>query len=243
MKSFRISFLASVMVLLVLAMMFSAVPSANVFAQGGTPTGTPEVEPTPVQCPGTQVSRLVEGTLARVIPIAPNNAPNVFKREPSRNARTIDLLKANDEVLVLDGPFCAERLAWFKVEWKGLEGWTPEGDATTYWMEPVDLLSNAELSGTPGADSVCRGSLPTRLEKGMLAQIAAVPPRNLPNVFKVRPGVRERGIDLLNPGQEVFILDGPRCADNLTWWQVDWKGITGWTPEADLRNYWLEPKN
>jgi hypothetical protein len=42
-----------------------------------------------------------------------------------------------DIFAVLEGPICAQDKAWWKVRYGGVEGWTPEGDATTYWVEPL----------------------------------------------------------------------------------------------------------
>jgi len=44
------------------------------------------------------------------------------------------------------------------------------------------------------------------------------------------------------PGGESFdVLDGPRCADGMNWWQVNYADVQGWTVEADSKDYWLVP--
>lgn len=44
------------------------------------------------------------------------------------------------------------------------------------------------------------------------------------------------------PAGDVFtVLDGPVCAEGFAWYQVEFIGIIGWTPEGDNEDYWLEP--
>ncbi len=31
------------------------------------------------------------------------------------------------------------------------------------------------------------------------------------------------------------------CAQGLTWWEVQFNDITGWTAESNTADYWLEP--
>jgi ABC-type antimicrobial peptide transport system permease subunit len=38
---------------------------------------------------------------------------------------------------VLEGPVCAENMAWWKVQYQGQTGWTAEGQGTDYWLEPL----------------------------------------------------------------------------------------------------------
>jgi hypothetical protein len=45
------------------------------------------------------------------------------------------------------------------------------------------------------------------------------------------------------PGGEQFtVLDGPQCGLNgLTFWQVQYGDLIGWTAEGQGNDYWLEP--
>jgi hypothetical protein len=44
------------------------------------------------------------------------------------------------------------------------------------------------------------------------------------------------------PGGGSFtVLDGPICADDTAWWQVDYQGLSGWTVEGMNSESWLEP--
>jgi len=43
-------------------------------------------------------------------------------------------------------------------------------------------------------------------------------------------------------GGEIFtVLDGPVCADEFNWWQVEYGKLVGWTVEGTLDAYWIEP--
>jgi hypothetical protein len=54
----------------------------------------------------------------------------------------------------------------------------------------------------------------------------------------------EADINAQVPDGDIFrVLDGPRCADNYVWWEVDYAGTTGWLAEGDAEanQYWLTP--
>ena len=42
------------------------------------------------------------------------------------------------------------------------------------------------------------------------------------------------------PGENLLVIDGPRCANGYTWWQVrTLEGLEGWAAEGDAESYWL----
>jgi hypothetical protein len=42
----------------------------------------------------------------------------------------------------------------------------------------------------------------------------------------------------------IDILDGPVCTqDGIAWWQVEWRGKTGWTAEGQANTYWVVPNS
>lgn len=74
----------------------------------------------------------------------------------------------------------------------------------------------------------------------MKASVSTDPP--LPNRVRTSAGLNSTYLGLIEPGEEVDILDGPICSDNMVWWKVDnRKGLIGWTSEGDLNSYWLVP--
>jgi hypothetical protein len=48
-------------------------------------------------------------------------------------------------------------------------------------------------------------------------------------------------VGTIEGGRGFDVLDGPTCADGLTWWQVDDGALVGWTVEGSGDEYWLEP--
>lgn len=79
--------------------------------------------------------------------------------------------------------------------------------------------------------------LPHRLTVGQLARVTP----GTPNRLRASPSTRGDILDLM-PGGTVFrVLDGPICAEDFSWWQVDYNGVIGWTVEGMNFDYWLEP--
>jgi len=117
-----------------------------------TPTSSPEptrtVEPsvttTPLPtatnqagCPGALPSRLRVGRTG-VVSLDPPIA-NRVRREPDRNAEVLGQIMPGEKFIVLEGPRCADGWAWWRVRshTQDLEGWSSEGDETTYWLLPA----------------------------------------------------------------------------------------------------------
>ncbi len=235
MRFSHISLLISVMALLgsaLLGISLSAQAESITTTQFGLFQGdlTPTLEPTPIRCRGTQVSRLLPDDVARI-----SSDLVALKREPRRTATNLDLMRTGDEIIILEGPLCAENLAWYKVLWlkKNLEGWAAEGDAREYWMEALVLDETAQEGPIQ-----CSGTQVSRLKPGNIARISS----DL-TAIKRSPRRTATNLDLMRTGDEVVILEGPLCADNLAWYRLLWtrKNLEGWAAEGDAREYWIEP--
>lgn len=85
-------------------------------------------------CAGTLPPRLPPGTQAQVIP---GTSANNLRAEPGAGAASLGQIDPGAAFAVLDGPLCAEGLYWVQVDFNGVTGWTAEGDASGYWIEPV----------------------------------------------------------------------------------------------------------
>jgi len=50
-------------------------------------------------------------------------------------------------------------------------------------------------------------------------------------------------LGVIAPGETMWIIDGPECANDWVWWKVSAEGqdLEGWTPEGDHFEYWVEP--
>ncbi|NLX09300.1 MAG: SH3 domain-containing protein [Chloroflexi bacterium] len=85
------------------------------------------------QCPSGLPSRLVVGGRGRVTPGLPNN----LRAQPSVWSWRVGQIPGTGVFDVINGPVCANGMAWWHVRYNGVTGWTPEGQGTTYWLEPV----------------------------------------------------------------------------------------------------------
>jgi hypothetical protein len=99
--------------------------------------GTYWVEPwsgVPAACPGTLPSRLTPGGFGAVT-LYPY-LPNRVRTAPDFGAYTVGVIPPGGVFQVLSGPFCNQNTAFWQVSYNGITGWTGEGDASTYWLEP-----------------------------------------------------------------------------------------------------------
>jgi eukaryotic-like serine/threonine-protein kinase len=115
-----------------------------------TPTPTPRLTSTPTKpptftptipgawqaCPKLYPSHLHPGYRAYVSKDPPMR--NNVRAEPKISGQLLGQIGPGDELKVLDGPVCADNYIWWHVSAYGwLDGWTAEGDYTTYWLIPV----------------------------------------------------------------------------------------------------------
>ncbi len=88
----------------------------------------------PITCDGAPRSRLVVDQQGRVTLGKANN----LRDKPTKNgSQVIGQMPELNTFSVLEGPVCANDLAWWKVNFNGLVGWTAEGQNDEYWVEPL----------------------------------------------------------------------------------------------------------
>jgi len=97
-------------------------------------------------------------------------------------------------------------------------------------------------TATQGSWYPCAGTYASRLHIGNLAYVSNDPPQR--NRVRSQPDVNAQILGYIEPGTEVEIIAGPRCANAMIWWKVNEpsNGLEGWTSEGDQQNYWLVPK-
>ncbi len=100
--------------------------------QAGVPTLTP-APPAGVNCVGTVPTRLAPGMAARVTPGLPNN----LRTRPSTSAPRVGLIPGGAALTILSGPECGSGFIYWYVNYNGREGYTAEGDALNYFIEPL----------------------------------------------------------------------------------------------------------
>lgn len=84
----------------------------------------------------------------------------------------------------------------------------------------------------------CEGTLLSRLLPGDMAQV--IEP-TVPNNLRDEPSIGGVLIGQLAGGSTFTILEGPVCANNFAWYQVEQGDLIGWTAEALPETYLIAP--
>ncbi len=122
-----------------------------------------------------------------------------------------------------------------------LQRLTDEGatDFGAAWQPSGVITGNIQTgAGTPTlVAGNCPGFLPSRLTVGGQGRVSP----GLPNRVRRDPTTDGEFLGQIPPGGTFSILDGPRCSPGMAWWEVNYNGLIGWTPEGQNDAYWLEP--
>jgi hypothetical protein len=111
--------------------------------------------------------------------------------------------------------------------------WIAIGGKPSFGKGPFTAISAHDLSVQP---LQCPKSLASRLRIGQRAKVTP----GAPKVLRAGPA---KGADVrtMAAGSAFLVLDGPTCgSDGRAWWQVNYRGVVGWTAESDGKTYWLE---
>jgi WD40 repeat protein len=197
--------------------------------------GMPAAQTT--NCPAPRLTvggegRVTEGTANRV------------RDKASRGGQEIAQIPGGGVFAVLDGPTCNEGFLWWQVEYKGVTGWTVEGNASGYFVEPVNAQGATptlavSLTVSAGEAQPCPAGTvrEPRLVIGMQGQVNSTTPSRL----RDKPTTRGQEVTQIK-GRGLFtVLAGPVCGDGLNWWKVDYNGAVGWTAEGSADEYFLNP--
>jgi hypothetical protein len=96
---------------------------------------TPSATPTPA-CTNAPAPRLILSEHGIVIP---GDLPQRVRVTPSLDSAIVTSLPGSTRFVVLDGPLCDQvnGVLWWQIAWEDGEGWTVEGQADTYFLEPA----------------------------------------------------------------------------------------------------------
>jgi len=120
--------------------------------------------------------------------------------------------------------------------------------ATQQLQTSIALSTQSAIAGTatilaltpPVPYEACQGVVASRLRPGMQAYVSM--DTSLPNAVRQMPTKKGALIAEISPGTLFIVLDGPVCADGLTWWHIQLPDLkVGWTAEGDSDSYWLTP--
>ena len=187
----------------------------------------PPPVPTPTQAPVPPTGcfltpRLAVGVTGMVVP----GLPNALRNQPGLNASgstVIGNLSQGAIFTVLNGPVCRDGYNWWQVTASGLTGWTAEGEAGVYWIDPL----------------VCANGMVSRIAPGMRTRVTP----GLPNRVRTFPSTSYGAVIATIPaGGTALVLNNFYCDEvGRMWWQVVYGARIGWTAEGDSGVYWLSP--
>ncbi|MCB9436693.1 MAG: hypothetical protein H6673_06825 [Anaerolineales bacterium] len=233
-------------------------------AQPPVVSGPGGIQAPPFSCAGAPPTRLAVGDGARV----------AFTDGTDLNIRTAaggDYLMQIPEgtlVTIQGGPECVNNYVWWNLSLgNGTGGWAAEGDASGYFLEPIDLTiqiapavtptnpprainptpTNPPRAGIPTATPpvilapACNQSPQTQLQVGMLAHTAQTD-----GTLAMRVNLSDQFPTYQLPsGLNVTILEGYQCLNGQTMWKVsttlNGQSISGWVAEGFGQTYFLLP--
>jgi hypothetical protein len=86
-------------------------------------------------CPDAALSRLKVGDVAYVTKDPP--VGNRVREEPNREANIMGVISPGGGMKIIEGPACSDGWVWWRIKNADFEGWTAEGDRTSYWLIPL----------------------------------------------------------------------------------------------------------
>lgn len=124
---------------------------------------------------------------------------------------------------------------------------TPTIMPTKWWIRSTSISSTSPSNSTPSTDieatpaNDCPTTLSSPLQSGIYGYISLTPP--LPNRLRSSAGKTNPYIGQIEPAAGVRVLDGPLCADGLSWWLVESAqgDLRGWTAEGRESEQWIIP--
>jgi hypothetical protein len=87
-----------------------------------------------ITCPGFMPSRMVLGATGYV---TIGGGANNLRAQPTRSGDLLAQIPEGGAFTVVEGPTCAEDMAWWRVTYNGVTGWTAEGQGSVYWLTPT----------------------------------------------------------------------------------------------------------
>ncbi len=113
-----------------------------------------------------------------------------------------------------------------------------DGFVTPVESTPLGAKATAAFQSIePPRPEACPGGKEPRLTVGHLGKVTPGAANNV----RQEPTTRSPIVGKIAGGEQFTVIAGPVCAQDLTWWQVQFRNITGWTAESNNDQYWLEP--
>ena len=165
-----------------------------------------------------------------------------IRTNPGFSQDVVTSVPKGAQLTVSGGFICVDNSSWWRVRTGGgEEGWAPEYTANGYYLDPIQSTSpTAEAPISKSSSPLVCGELSSRLTLGKLARVAYTDGNDMR--IRSHPGLSQSVVNEVPEGTQFTVLDGPRCADNITWWKVQTNGGSdGWMAEYSNGVYLLEP--
>lgn len=191
-------------------------------------------------CPGAMPPRLVVGETGQVAHVY----STLWTGIGSLQAFDVMFRVNGDTFEVISGPYCVGPHYWWEVEHNGVRGFSTEGSAGVYWLEPAtDDGDPADPPPPtdpprPPEGQACPGAPSPRLtagDTGGVAQVYSSLRANFDSNNIIT--IMYRALD-----DTFTVIDGPFCGFGpYNWYNIEHNGVEGWATEGTGSAYWLEP--
>lgn len=121
------------------------------------------------------------------------------------------------------------------------EEFSPNLNDLDLLIKSLAVNPTVQLNAPPLAAFSCSGALATRLTPAMRARVTFTD--GTPLRVRDAPGKSAKILITIPEGTEMFILEGPKCADKGVWWRMQNNNgsLTGWVMEGEGGVYFIEP--
>jgi PA14 domain/Bacterial SH3 domain len=128
------------------------------------------------------------------------------------------------------------RSTWWQLNVNGIIGWV-NGSYVTVVNATGVLVTDGTVPLATATLNSCATAPTPRLIVGHLGRVTP----GLPNNMRSQAGAGNALVGQIPPGGTFTVMSGPVCVAGSYWWQVNYNGLLGWTPEGGSGQYWLEP--
>jgi hypothetical protein len=116
---------------------------------------------------------------------------------------------------------------------------TPTSSGT--WPDLSSATALPPTSTHRPTDTPVRGCLGLPTPQLVIGAYGRVRPGGQANRLRSQPSISGQQIGSISPGRLFYVMGGPECSDNVTWWQVRSNELLGWTAESEENVYYTEP--
>lgn len=151
-------------------------------------------------------------------------------------------IRKGEIVQITSNAICANETFLWEVRCvdRNCIAFVPESGPDGYFLRPLEKLPSTSTPD-PSIIPYCPGTLPTRLQVGMSAEVTRsgmAPQLSL----RAQPSLSAEKVHVIAAGRKMSILQGPVCADSSYWWYIQSEqGFEGWVREGDNEDYWIDP--